>query len=196
MKRKEDMSDLPVYKVQPMDEGMVALALVDVPAVEIGFQAFSKDNPELSKFSIVEEEKRLVSGPLIRCDFKILRKGTDGSLYYIVFDKEVAKGMLMRFLKNGFQNNVNLSHSSFFPSGIEPVEFYIKDSSRGVSPKGFEDIADGSVFCTYHITDDGIWQACKDGTFKGFSLEAYLDKRVEDKLSKVDWIDILLDCIK
>lgn len=187
--------DIPVYKASIVDDGMVALALVDEPAVDVNFQAFSKETP-LVKFSIVEEEKRLVSGPLIRCDFKILRKGTDGSLYYIVFDKEVAKDMLMGFLRKGFQNNVNLGHSGFYPDGISPVEFYIKDSSRGVSPKGFEDVADGSVFATYHIENDDVWQAVKDGTFKGFSLEAYLDKRVEDKLSKVDWIDILLDSIK
>lgn len=183
---------IPVYRAVPIEEGMVSLALVDEPAVEVNFMAFGKEDEPMC-FSMVSEERRLVTGPLIRTDYKILRLGVDGEPYYIVFDREVAQSMIEGFLRNGYQNNVNLSHSGFFPEGIVPVEFYIKDSVRGISPSGFESVADGSVFATYRVESDELWRAVKDGTFRGFSLEAYLDKvPVQDTFSKVDVIDLIL----
>lgn len=184
---------IPTYKAIPMDGGMVSLALVDEPAVEVGFEVFNKEDEPL-KFSMVNEERRLINGPLIRTDHKILRVGADGEPYYLVFDKETAQSLLEGFLRNGYQNQVNLSHSNYFPKGIVPVEFYIKDNQRGISPIGFESVADGSVFATYRVESDELWTAVKDGTFKGFSMEVYLDKEPvsQDTFSKLDVVDLII----
>ena len=47
---------------------------------------------------------------------------------------------------------------------------FVKDAEKGVNPKGFEEYADGSIFAEFHIMNDEVWNAIKDGTYKGFSL--------------------------
>ena len=51
------------------------------------------------------------------------------------------------------------------------VQYFIKGA--GLVPAGFEEIADGSLFAEFHITNDEVWEAVKAGTYKGFSLEGY-----------------------
>ena len=90
--------------------------------------------------------------------------------------------MAEKYLQENRQNNVNIMHeNNSNVNGVQMVQMFIKDSERGVSPKGFEDIADGSLFAEYHITNDEIWGAVKEGTYKGFSLEGYFDlEKVND----------------
>ena len=52
---------------------------------------------------------------------------------------------------------------------------FIKDSENGISPKGFEDYEDGSLFAEFHIENDEIWEQIKNGTYKGFSLAGVFD---------------------
>lgn len=188
---------IPVYDAILQEGGFVGLGIVEDPAIEVDFQCFSATDQAqgLSLFSIESEEQRIVTGPLIRVDHNILRIDRDKNPYYIRFSKETAREMLQQFLTMGFQNNVDLSHTAYFPEGIEPLEFYIKDSKRGIAPKGYDDVADGSVFATYHISNDSVWKACKDGTFKGFSVEVYLDKEPAKDFSKLPVIDLILDII-
>ena len=65
------------------------------------------------------------------------------------------------------------------------VQFFIKDSTRGVSPAGFDDIADGSLFAEFHILNDDVWEAVKDGTYKGFSLEGVFDFQPEPETASL-----------
>lgn len=182
---------IPTYKVDIETVQMTAIALVDEPALESNFQVFSGVK---QVFAVQDAEKRIVFGPVIRVDYPILRKFEDGSLYNVVFTKEVAQKMISDYLANNHANDINLGHTSYFPDGIEPIEFFIKDSVKGISPKGFEDIADGSVFASFHISDDGVWSAIKEGTFRGFSLECFMDV-VLDRYRKTDWVDVILDAL-
>ena len=81
--------------------------------------------------------------------------------------------MAERYLKNNFQNNVDLNHNGDLVDGVDMVQFFIKDTENGVNPKGFENYADGSLFAEYHINNDEVWEQVKNGEFRGFSLEGY-----------------------
>lgn len=71
------------------------------------------------------------------------------------------------------------------------VQYFIK--GNGVSVEGFEDIADGSLFAEFHIVNDEIWSAIKDGTYRGFSLEGVFDLVPERDKTKVEEIVDTLD---
>jgi hypothetical protein len=78
--------------------------------------------------------------------------------------------MAEKYLADGRQNRVNLMHRDGSDvEGVQMVQYFIK--GNGVSVEGFDDIADGSLFAEFHVTNDEVWEAIKDGTYRGFSLE-------------------------
>ena len=125
-------------------------------------------------YSIQDEEKRLVFGVVCRANFPILRVSPKMGKYYIVFKPETIRAIAEKYLADGLQNEVNVMHSTDV-EGVQMVQYFIKDSARGVNPTGFENIADGSLFAEFHILNDEVWDAVKDGTYKGFSLEGVFD---------------------
>lgn len=157
------------------------LALVQDPAIESNFQFFSRASAPHIQFSIQDPSQHIVFGPCLRVNYPILRQEPDGSFYNIVFTPEVAQKMVSQFLSSDL--SLNLSHTCIFPEGIEPLSFFIKDSSKGISPIGYDDIADGSIFCSYHISNPSLWSSVLDGTFKGFSIECFYDRNSVQDMS-------------
>lgn len=180
----------PIYKAalteNPEETGMFIISLVDDPAVESNFLAFAnEENAKTLTFSVQDEEQRIVTGLVMAADRPILRRYGD-FIYYIMYDKATINAMTERFLAQGMANNVDTQHNFELEDGIFLREIYIKDTERGISPKGFEDVEDGSLFATYHIVNDEVWAKVKSGDFKGFSL-AGVFKEVE--MSKTEEVD-------
>lgn len=166
---------LPLYRatLAGEDDGVVRVSLVDDPAVQSNFDYF-KNEKQPVLYSVQNEEKRLVRGVVLRADFPIYRRDEshpDG--YYVTFGKEVIRKAAERYLTEGHANAVDMDHDGQEVEGVQMVQLFIKDSEAGVSPEGFEDIADGSLFAEYHVTDDAIWEDIKAGTYKGFSVEIF-----------------------
>lgn len=168
-----NINGIPVFNASIPDEesGMMKISLVDDPAVMSNFQAFDASK-ELLRYSIQDEEKRLVRGVVMRADFPIYRRSQQMGEYYIIYKAETIRQMAEKYLAENRQNLVNLMHEDGSDvEGVQCVQFFIKDSASGVSPAGFEDIADGSLFGEFHIVNDEVWEGVKDGSYKGFSLE-------------------------
>lgn len=161
--------ELPVYKlvINPEDEdtGVEFVALVNTPAIERNFHAFKSQ-----KFT-ADEEKRIVTGPLMIPDQLIYRRDNSFGEYYVTYDAEMVKKIAEKFMRNQNSNNVNKEHKDQV-DGVFMFETFLKDSSRGISaPKGFEDLPEGTWFGSYKVYNDEVWKDVKDGTFKGFSVE-------------------------
>lgn len=166
------INGIPVYSATlESDEcGIYRVSFVDFPAVESDFVALAARKPVM--FSVANEEKRLVRGVLMRADFPIYRYDAYMGEYYIVYHADTIRQMAEKFLKEGRVNEVNQMHIPFSEvRGVEMHQIFIKDSAAGISPEGFEEIADGSLFVEYHVTNDEVWASVKDGTYRGFSLE-------------------------
>ena len=167
---------LPVYKATISDEetGMFCISLVDDPAVEINFVYCNNDKKPML-FNVQDEEKRLVRGVIMECDKLIYRFDPSGMEYYIMFDAPTIRLMAQKYLKDGFQNNVDTQHNAQLESGVEMVQWFISDKENGVNPKGFEEVNDHSLFAEFHVLNDDIWNSIKDGTFRGFSLAGFFE---------------------
>lgn len=166
------MNKLPIYKAivgDDVETGMMTISLVDAPAVEVDFMFFDEDRKPLS-FAVEDEEQRKVLGVVMTCDSPIYRRDEGGYEYYIVYDRATIEKMAEKYLRQNKQNNVDLNHSFELEDGIYMNEFFIKDTAKGISPTGFEDVNDGSLFAIFHVENDDIWMSIKEGTFKGFSL--------------------------
>lgn len=186
----------PIYKAALTEDqnetGMYFISLVDDPAVECDFLAFEK--VQNLNFKVENEEKRIVTGLVMPADRPILRQDYNG-LYYILYDKETINAMAERFLAMGIANNVDTNHNFEVEDGVFLREMYIKDSERGISPVGFEDVEEGSLFATYHILNDEVWDKVKAGEFKGFSLAGIFAEQefnaVEDDITDEEYEEIM-----
>ena len=168
---------IPVFeaRIDMDDSGIYKVSLVDFPAVESDFVYFDKQ-AEILKLAIANEEQRLVTGVLMRADFPIYRYSKDMGEYYIVYSKDTIKIMAEKMMVDNTFNNINIQHEDGTDVyGINLVEVFIKDTDKGIDPKGFEYVENGSLFATYKVNVDSIWEQIKDGTFRGFSLEGLFD---------------------
>ena len=179
---------IPVYNAIITDEdtGMMKISLVDDPAVMSNFQAFDAER-KMQMYAVTDEEKRLVRGVVMRADFPIYRRDERLGEYYIIYKADTIRQMAEKYLAESRQNDVNLMHKDGSDvEGVQMVQCFIKGD--GVSVDGFDDIADGSLFAEFHITNDEVWEAVKEGTYQGFSLEGYFDLVPETDVDEVDQI--------
>ncbi len=174
-----EVNTLPIYELT-MDDGAVgvySIAVVKRPAMESRWQAFSKQG-EPAKFSVENEEKRMVLAVLCRADFPIYRRDADGFEYYVYFSKPTIEKLVQRMLANGFENTFNNEHrEGTVIEGMQMTQCFIKDSSKGINPKGFEDVEEGSCFCQWHVTSDEVWRSIRENVWTGVSLEGYFSAR-------------------
>lgn len=166
--------DLPVWNAILKDEadGIIAISLVDMPAVMSNFVLFNK-NDKYQKFEINNEEQHLITGVVMLADVPIYRRDGDYE-YYLVFSKDTIKEMAEKMLKIGTQNNIDLQHNGKMIDGVNLVELFIKDSSKGITPNFIsEDIPDGSLMATFHVVDEELWQILHTDEINGFSIEGF-----------------------
>lgn len=175
---------LPIYKIVLGDaEGINMMSLVEYPAVESDFMAFSKDAS--LKFSIQSEDKHIVAGCALRANYPIYRN-QNGKEFYVVFTSEAIDELYQKFMIEGHISDVNLEHSEN-TKGVHLIQSFIKNSECGINPAGFEDCEDGSWFVFYKIDNEDVWKQVKSGTFNGFSVEGMFE------LEPIDDVDIMIN---
>lgn len=167
---------LPLYRVAlGSQDGVVRVSLVDDPAVQSNFDVFRKQAGKAPVlYAVQDEDRHLVRGVVLRADWPIFRRDNPQDPgYYVTFSKDVIRQIAERYLADGFQNRVDTDHDQKEVDGVQMVQYFIKDTAAGISPEGFDDIADGSLFAEYHVTNQDVWDEIKAGTFKGFSVEIF-----------------------
>lgn len=200
---------LPIYKAVIADEidGITAISFVQEPAVECGFLQFDKQKKVELKFNIVDEVNRKVIAPIMRCDFPIYRYDANLGEYYIVYTKDVIEVMARKMLRDNTYVTMNEEHNPYRPmDGVYLEELFIKNVEKGLNPKGFEDIEEGTLFGVYAIDSNSVWDSIINGEFTGISLEgtfSFKEPIVETPSPEEDdlalWeeiFDLLLECKK
>lgn len=171
------MITIPIYEALITDElqGIFNISLVDDPAVNSNWLAF-KNQEKFMSYSIQNEEKRLICGVLMRANYNIYRNDKEIGEFYIRYSPETIRLMAEKMMIDNTHNNINIMHiDGSNVDGVYLTELFIKDTSKGINPKGFEYIEEGSLFATYKVENPYIWDEIKNGTFKGFSLEGMFD---------------------
>lgn len=156
---------------ESQDSGVDYIALVDYPAIESNWMAFSEQKPKM-QFAIQDEEKRIVSGYFMKADLPIVRVDSEKE-FYVVFRKDTIRDIVYKFMKNGFNSQTNLMHDDKARlDNVFVFESLLIDSERGIkAPDNFEDAPDGSWWGSMRVENDDVWEQIKQGTFSGFSVE-------------------------
>lgn len=173
------------------EDGVNIISLVEFPAVERNFIQLSKE----VKLSLNEEKKELLGVALIP-DFPIYRRDEQGE-YYITFSAESIRKIAIDFYKKLNVNNADVEHNHNMENGITYFQSLIVDKENGICPAAFKDLPDGTWIIGCKIDNINVWDAVKNGTVKGFSIDGYFHPEQEERMNKqkptMDTLEELFD---
>lgn len=181
---------LPVFDLTIEEDNIFSnVSLVDFPAIQRDFIKFSEDTE--IKFA-VDEEKHIVNGPVLIPGQMIYRRQGNRE-YYVRFNEKAIEEMALRFFKDHSNTNGNVMHQ-IEVEGITYFESYILNKERNIAPVEFNDLPNGTWIMSAKIENEELWKLVKDGTIRGFSIDAVLTSTPAK--DEIDTIDDLLDYIK
>ena len=164
------------------DEGVFALSFVENPAIEMDFVYFGEEY----KFQQVNEEKRLVVGPILVPNKKILRVDGSGQPYEVYLSEDTVRKIAHNYMKNGYQNETTLEHDKKV-DGISLTESWIVESREKDKSKLYNmTLPVGTWAGVFRIDNDEMWEDyIKSGKVKGISIEGifeHLEKTTPEEM--------------
>lgn len=163
------------YYVNPEDSAVLAMSVVDEPAVESEFVYLSKQ--KIDKFVALEnKERHMIYGCALRPDFPIYRRDEEEE-YYLEFSKDAVEKLARNFMVNGLQQNFTQAHRSEV-EGITITESWIKvdmEKDKSIALGLDAELPLGTWFIGAYCNNADVWDKVKAGTYHGFSVEAIVD---------------------
>lgn len=191
------------YFVDEDESEVFAISLVDMPAIESDFVYLNKHKQQY--VALENNEKHMIYGAVLIPDFSIYRYDENGE-YYIEFSKKAIEKLCRKFFQNDFQNNWTTGHEKN-ANGITVVESWLKSDvqyDKSLALGLDKELPIGTWFVGAYCDSNDIWEQVKNGTFKGFSVEAFvglneLNFKKEEKMDNEKFWDkmknILLEAL-
>jgi hypothetical protein len=158
------------------DAGISAVSIVENPAIELDFVALKSQDIKMAK---VDDEKRILMGPILVPDKKIYRYDeVTGEEYNIFFSKDTVRKASEWFLSKGNQNNATIEHEEAV-DGLSLVESWIVEDPKMDKANLYNlKVEEGYWMGSWKVYNDEIWDDyVKTGKVKGFSIEGkFVDK--------------------
>jgi len=155
------------------DQGVRAFSLVNMPAIEVNWVTLSKEH-EL-KFSVQNEKQRILTGPFLIPEQKIVRSDSEG-LYHIFYSKETVKKIAEKFFKDVNIQNSTHEHSVLLANNTIIESWIIEDSIKDKSAHLGYNLPVGTWMISVKVDNEDYWnQEVMQGKVKGFSLEGRFD---------------------
>lgn len=175
-------------------DGVMAVSLVEKPAIEENFIALSEQF-EL-QLKEVEGKRGVVMGPVLIPNMRIKRRDEKG-LFEIFFSEETVLKAAEKYLIDGNQKNVTLQHTDKV-KGVSMVESWvIADSKLDKSAAYGMEYPKGTWMGVWKIENEAIAEQVKKGDIKGFSIEGYFSDNLSMSATKFDdeFIDALIEVL-
>ena len=143
-------NNLPIYEIEFDEELSVFnnVSFVTRPAIEEGFIRLSKQDDVKIQLKI-NEESRIVTGPALIPGQPIYRD-QGGHKFYITWTEDTIKQVAINFFQHNRQTQGNIEHQFSF-NGVCFFESYILNKERGLVPKEFEDLPNGTWMLSARI---------------------------------------------
>lgn len=162
--------------------GMSKISLVKNPAVKELFVALSK---QISIY--LDEDKQILTGPLLIPDMPIERYTKELGTFYIVFTKQV----IAKIARNLHLKNITFNYEHDPKSKVDGLlqEVWLSGKVDKSQALGY-DLPEGTLFGSVYIKDRNFWMSeIKTKNVMGFSIEALMDlieiNMKEIKLSEI-----------
>ena len=141
-----------------------------------------RNNMSKQKFAATDEEKRIVIGPAMLPNQKIIRKDKiTGEPYFVFFSPDTIKMIADKYMKNQYTRNNDTEHDGKAVQDIYVTESWIvEDEQYDKSRKYGFNVPIGSWMVAMKIpkTPNGeeVWQKIKAGELNGFSVSGYFEE--------------------
>jgi len=163
-----------VIEDDDVEAGVFANSFVEEPAIERDFVFFNKQKVE---FQTVDTEKRLVAGPLLIPNKKIVRMDEEMGLYNVFFKEEQIEKIARKFMKNKYNGEVTVEHDKKVNDVYLTESWLIEQSSKDKSNLYGFTLPRGTWFGIYKVDNDKVWEDVKAGKYKGFSIEGIFEHK-------------------
>lgn len=171
-----NMEKLDLYELvidETTDDEVFALSLVSEPAIQSNFVYLNKDGKKIEvKFASIDDEKRLIVGPILIPDIKILRKDTPNEKpYEVFFSKDTVRQAAQKYLADNHTNDITIEHKKPV-DGVSLVESWIVESTVYDKSKMYGlTLKQGTWAGVFKVNNPKVWDMVKSGDYKGVSLE-------------------------
>ena len=170
--------------------GVNAISVVSNPAMEDVMLFLSKETP--IELKTVDEEKQILLGAVMIPEKRILRVDEHGEKFKIWFSAETIEKVSDRFMELENQNKLTLEHKLKL-KGIGVSETWIvADSDKDKSAAFGLSYPVGTWVVLMKVRDPELWDAIKETTVTGFSLEG-LFKAEQTELSGLEILLKIID---
>ena len=169
-----DELDLFELILQDDEDGVFANSFVEAPAIERDFVFFNKQKVD---FQSVDDEKRLVAGPLLIPNKKIPRMDETLGIYNVFFTPQTIETIARKFMKNKYNGEVTTEHNKKVDDVYLTESWIIEKSSGDKSNLYGFTLPRGTWFGIYKVDNDDVWRDVKAGKYKGFSIEGLFEHR-------------------
>lgn len=150
------------------------ISLVETPAIEVDFIAFSDKQVKPQSFKVQDKAKHQLIGPLMIADQPIFRRNPNtGEEYYVKFDAQSIENAVKNFSKKGYNSNINMEHDVQVEGAYLMESWIVTDPKKDKSAAyGFKNITKGSWMGIVYCPNEEIFNNyVTNGTLKGFSVE-------------------------
>ena len=142
---------------------------------EVAYIVSQQNMSDIGQQYAFNEDKRIVTGPLMIPNMEIPRKAEDGSRYYVYFTEDTIRQIAEKFAREKKLDRTNIEHDSedirdqnyLFETWI--VEDSEMDKAKAL---GFN-VPKGTWMGSMRVMDDTTWNMVKEGKIKGFSVEGF-----------------------
>lgn len=178
-KKKKETKDFELLIDPKKGFEVDTISIVDFPAVERNFLAFSNAKSTKQIFQSEGQDYMELLGVAMVPDTLIPRINEQTKEEYNVwFSKKTVREIAQQFFYKGYQHSVNLQHTDVFVDA-HVFQSYIVDVEKGIlAPKGISNVPDGSWIVGMKLSQspssNRLWKAIKEEkVFQGFSIEGY-----------------------
>ena len=163
--------------------GVGAISLVEFPAIEENFIAFSHNkNYSMAKMEI---EKKMLTGPALIPDKKIFRYNEETNEEYdVYFSAETIEKCMVDFMRCNRNHETTFEHTSPIKD-VFIVETWIVSTDNDRARDLGYDVPNGTWMVSMKVDNDEVWNKVKDGTVRGFSIEGMFTEMLID-MAKVE----------
>lgn len=178
------------YELVLEDESdeVYAVSLVSQPAIELGWVAFDKEEVKLQS---IDEDKRLVMGPILIPEKRIIRVDGEGKTYHVFLKANTIEKLAQKYLKNKYNDAVTVEHEAERIDNVSLVESWIVESTTKDKSAlyGFA-VPKGTWMGIMKIDDAALWEEVKSGkSLQGFSIEGLFSHQLAKYSTELDILE-------